>query len=158
MTINTQIRPYNAATDLTRILDIWFAASLKGHPFIGRDKLAEQRQLIRDVYMPQAESWVLCREDEVVGFISLLGNNVGGLFVDPRCHGMGFGRRLINHAVDLRGELSLEVYLANEQACGFYHSLGFREVSRRDTDDLGYPFPNATLHLKKTNAASELIE
>lgn len=57
------------------------------------------------------------------------------------------GRKLIAHALERTGELSLEVYIANAQAMRFYSALGFREISRRDVDDSGLPFPNATLHL-----------
>ncbi len=147
-TLNIVIRPYDAAMDLKRLSDIWFDASLKAHSFIGQARLVEQRQLIEEEYLPKAETWVACRGKEAVGFISLLGSFVGGIFIAPDRQGMGVGRKLISHALDRHGELSLEVYTANEQAVRFYTSLGFREVSRRDVDDFGYPFPNAALHLK----------
>ncbi|MFT9325501.1 MAG: GNAT family N-acetyltransferase [Acetobacter sp.] len=143
-----KIRPFSADTDLKRLSDIWFDSSLKAHPFIGERRLVEQRRLIEEEYLPKAETWVACHEGEAVGFISLLGCFVGGIFVAPDHQGMGIGRKLISHALDQKGELSLEVYLANTQAMRFYTSFGFREVSRRDTDDFGYPFPNAVLYLK----------
>ncbi|ABA78189.1 GNAT family N-acetyltransferase [Rhodobacter sphaeroides] len=147
-TLNILIRPYDAATDLKRLSDIWFDASMAAHPFIGEARLVEQRQLIEEDYLPTAETWVACHEREAVGFISLLGSFIGGLFVAPDRQGMGVGRKLVSHALARHGELSLEVYTANEQAVRFYSSLGFRELSRRDVDDFGFPFPNASLHLK----------
>lgn len=81
-------------------------------------------------------------------FISLLGSFVGGIFIAPERQGLGVGRRLIADAFARTGELSLEVYTENEQAVRFYSRIGFREVSRRDIDDSGFPFPNATLILK----------
>ncbi|EBA06866.1 GNAT family N-acetyltransferase [Sagittula stellata] len=142
------IRPFDWARDLTTLSDIWFDASLKAHPFIGEPRLREQRKQIEDQYLPKAETWVACLDDKAVGFISLLGHFVGGIFVAPDCHRLGIGRRLIAHALDLKGELSLEVYTHNQQAVRFYDTLGFEEVSRRDKDDLGCPFPNITLHVK----------
>ncbi|MFQ6755637.1 GNAT family N-acetyltransferase [Cereibacter sphaeroides] len=142
------IRPYDAATDLKQLSDIWFDASMKAHPFIGEARLLEQRQLIEEDYLPRAQTWVACHEREALGFISLLGNFIGGLFVAPDRQGMGIGRKLVSHALDRQGDLSLEVYIANEQAVRFYTSLGFREVSRRAVDDFGHPFPNAALQLK----------
>ncbi len=143
------VRPFDAATDTERLSDIWFDASLGAHPFIGRSRLVEQRRLIEEEYLPKAETWVACQRDEAIGFISLLGDFIGGLFIAPDRQGLGVGRKLIAQALDRKGQLSLEVYTANEQALRFYASLGFQEVSRRDVDDQGYPFQNATLHLKR---------
>ncbi len=142
------IRPFEAATDLRKLSRIWFDASLKAHPFIGEPRLVEQRRLIEEEYFPKAETSVACLDGEAVGFISLLGSFVGGLFVAPDRQGLGIGRRLIAHALERKGELSLEVYTANRQAVRFYSLLGFQEVSRRDVDDFGFPFPNATLFVK----------
>ncbi|WP_323008809.1 GNAT family N-acetyltransferase [Paracoccus sp. (in: a-proteobacteria)] len=145
---NLVIRPFDVATDIEKLSSIWFEASLKAHPFIGEPRLLEQRRVIEEKYFPKAETWVACHAGEAIGFISLLGNFIGGIFIAPDRQGMGVGRKLIAHALDRKGELSLEVYTANEQAVRFYTSLGFREVSRRDVDDFGYPFQNAALHLK----------
>ncbi|WP_321501513.1 GNAT family N-acetyltransferase [Breoghania sp.] len=145
---NVTIRPYEAATDLEKLSKIWFDASLKAHPFIGEPRLVEQRRLIEEEYLPKAETSVACLNGEAAGFISLLGSFVGGIFVAPDRQGLGIGRRLISHALERKGELSLEVYTANEQAVRFYATLGFQEMSRRDVDDFGLPFPNAALFLK----------
>jgi len=142
------IRPFDRAADTTILSNIWFDASMKAHPFIGEPRLVEQRKLIEEEYLPKAETWVACLGDESVGFISLLDSFIGGLFVTPEQQGRGIGRKLIAHALALKGELSLEVYIANEQAVRFYRSLGFTELSRRSVDDFGYPYPNAALRLR----------
>ncbi|MDD7972467.1 GNAT family N-acetyltransferase [Roseinatronobacter alkalisoli] len=142
------IRPFDRVTDTEILSSIWFDASMIAHPFIGKRRLLEQRQLIADEYLPKAETWVACHSDDAIGFISLLGSFIGGLFIAPDRQGMGAGRKLVAHALALKGELSLEVYTENEQAVRFYTSLGFSEVSRRDVDDFGYPYQNAALHLR----------
>ena len=145
---NLVIRPFDAVTDLKKLSDIWFDASIKAHPFIGEARLTEQRRLIEGEYLPKAETSVACLDEEAVGFISLLGSFIGGIFIAPDRQGLGIGRQLIIDALARKGELSLEVYTENEAAVRFYHRLGFREVSRRDFDDFGFPFPNAALTLK----------
>ena len=144
-----QIRPFDTAEHLTSLSAIWFAASLEAHPFIGEAKLIEQRRLIEEEYLPKAVTSVACLGSEPVGFISLLGSFVGGIFVAPDRQGAGIGRTLIAHALRQSGELTLEVYTANAAALAFYRKLGFRELSRRDSDDCGSPFPNVTLQLKQ---------
>ena len=141
------IRPFDGAADSEKLSNIWYDASIKAHPFIGEPRLVEQRKLIEKEYLPKAETWVGSCSGEPVGFISLLDGIVGGIFISPDRQGLGIGRKLIAHALALKGELSLEVYTANVQAVQFYRSLGFTELSRRDVDDFGYPYPNATLHL-----------
>lgn len=142
------IRPYDAATDLANLSAIWLDASLMAHPFIGKPRLLEQQKLIEAEYLPNSETWVACHGDSALGFISLLGDFVGGLFIAPDRQGQGIGRRLIAHALAQKGALSLEVYTRNEQAMRFYAALGFRETARRAVDDCGYPYENAALHLK----------
>lgn len=142
-----EIRAYDPGADLEALLEIWFAASLRAHPFIGEERLREQRPVVETEYLPQALTWVACRAGEQVGFISLLDGFVGGLFVAPCHQGQGIGRRLVAHALALRGELQLEVYTENAGAVAFYRSLGFEELSRSPFDAEGYPFENARMRL-----------
>lgn len=144
-----KIRPYDPATDLKKLSNIWLEASLLAHHFMGKEYLVERQPLIEEVYFPMAETWVACVDDEPAGFISLVENHIGGIFVHPERHGQGIGRSLIAHALTLRDELTLEVYLQNEQAVRFYQRLGFEEISRRPLDDEGMPFENAALRLRK---------
>ncbi len=140
------IRPFDAATDIERLSAIWRDASLKAHPFIGRPRLLAQRKLIEENYLPKSETRGACRAEAPLGFISLLGSFVGGIFIAPENQGQGIGRQLIAHALARKGALSRDVYRRNEQALRFYAALGFREISRRDLDDSGFPHENATLH------------
>ena len=145
---NPLVRPYVAATDTKKLSAIWLDACLLAHPFIGASRLIEQRQLIEEKYLPNAETWVACHRGEPVGFISLIDTFVGGIFVAPGQQGRGIGRMLITHALKRKGALSLEVYTKNEQAMRFYEAFGFVEVSRRAIDDEGLPFENAHLRLE----------
>lgn len=145
--MDTIIRAYSPSTDTASLSDIWLQASILAHAFIGEERLLEQQGLIETEYLPNAETWVACRGDQPVGFISLIDSFIGGLFVAPDQQGHGIGRALIAHALSLKGTLMLEVYTGNEQAMRFYEALGFREQSRRATDDSGLPFENAQMLL-----------
>lgn len=140
------IQPFEES-DTVKLSKIWLEASLLAHPFIGERRLTEQRALIEEQYLPSAETWVATLNGQPAGFISLLDTFIGGLFVSPCHQGLGIGRTLVSHALGLKGELSLEAYTENVQAMGFYKAIGFQELSRRSTDDEGYPFENARLRL-----------
>lgn len=133
------IRPYDPAEDLDECLAVWRAASEVGHPFLGPAALDADAVLVREVYMPRAEIHVAVADGRVVGFIALLGDVVGGLFVDPRVHGRGIGAALIRFAAAAEGTLAVEVYEENAAARAFYGRVGFVETGRRPTDDQGRP-------------------
>lgn len=80
---NVVIRPFDAVTDLKKLSNIWFEASMKAHPFIGEARLTEQRRLIEAEYLPKAETSVACLDGEAVGFISLLGRPSLALLENP---------------------------------------------------------------------------
>lgn len=141
MNKNIEIRRYQAA-DNAALSHIWFEASRRAHAFLGEERLTEQRKLIEQSYLPDAETWVALIDGKPVGFIGLLETFIGGLFVDPDRQGAGIGQALIAHALDLKRELSLQVYADNQQAVAFYKKLGFVEVSRQTHDDDGLPFAN----------------
>jgi ribosomal protein S18 acetylase RimI-like enzyme len=138
MKSNIEIRAYRP-DDEVRLLAIWRAASLLGHPFFDSAQLDADAITVRDIYLPKAENWVACVDGEPMGFIGLLDNFIGGLFVDPAAHGEGLGRALVDHAQILKGHLELEVFARNLLARGFYERLGFDEVSRRFDEPHGFP-------------------
>lgn len=132
-----QARP----ADAPRLLEIWLEASRVGHPFLGEAALQEQLPKLRDIYIPLADNWVAVDDDRILGFIGLLDNHIGGLFVAPEAHRRGAGRLLLEHASNRLGALSVEVYELNGPACSFYRSCGFELVGRKPVDDEGRPLP-----------------
>jgi putative acetyltransferase len=75
----------------------------------------------------------------IVGFIALVGNQVGGLFVDPAFQGEGIGRLLVDHARSLHAELELEVFAKNTGARRFYERYGFRRIDELIHEETGHP-------------------
>lgn len=118
------IRAYQPA-DLDDVLSVWSRASELAHPFLGEAFASAERENIATVYIPNAETWVWEQSGRVVGFIALLGNEVGGLFVDPDFHGTGVGRALMDHARARRGPLEVEVFTSNVIGRAFYAKYGF---------------------------------
>jgi putative acetyltransferase len=108
------------------------------HPFLGQEFLELERHNIVNVHLPQAETWVWDADGHVIGFISLLGNEVGAIFVDPRFHRSGVGRALMDRARALRGELEVEVFEKNLLARAFYARLGFELLHEKVHDQTGF--------------------
>lgn len=141
------IRPYRD-TDLDRVLHIWRAANALAHPFLDEDFLRSEQDNVRDIYLPAAETWVAEADGRVVGFVSLLGHQVGGLFLAPEFHGRRIGKALMDKAVAERGALELDVFAANAIGRRFYDRYGFV-----DADDYVHaPTGQRVLRLTLTTA------
>lgn len=118
-------------------MTVWAAASIIGHPFLSKEFLAIEREKIANDFLPAAESWVWESDGRVVGFVSLLGNEIGGIFVDPSFHGKGIGRGLLNHVRGIREELEVEVFQANAIGRSFYERNGFLLLEERKDPETG---------------------
>jgi putative acetyltransferase len=131
------IRSYQPA-DCDDVLRVWAHASVLAHPFLSEKFLELERHNIPNVYLPNADTWAWVADGQVVGFISLLGNEVGAIFVDPNFHRSGIGQVLMAHARALRGELEVEVFERNLQGGAFYAKLGFELMHTKVHDQTGF--------------------
>ena len=131
------IRKYQS-TDCEDVLNVWARASALAHPFLSQEFFERERHMIPSVYLPKAETWVWESGGQVVGFISLLGNEIGAIFVDPGVHRTGIGRALIDRARALRAGLEVEVFERNLLGRAFYTKLGFELMSRKCHDPTGF--------------------
>jgi putative acetyltransferase len=141
------IRQY-AAADLRGVLSSWENASKLAHPFLPEEFLDKERYNIPNVYMPNADTWVAEIDGNVIGFIALIGSEVGALFVEPDFHGTGVGRALMDKAQELRGDLEVEVFQSNPIGRKFYSRYGFVLLTETIHEETG----NKVLRLKFTAA------
>lgn len=137
------IRKY-IVSDLQEVLSTWENASNLAHPFLSADFQDQVRHDIPKLYLPNAETWVAEVDSNVVGFIALIGNEIGALFVHPTFHGKGIGKTLMDKAVELYSQLELEVFKANSIGRKFYTKYGFEDVSEEVHEATG----NKVLRLK----------
>ncbi|MBI1393775.1 MAG: GNAT family N-acetyltransferase [Alphaproteobacteria bacterium] len=123
------IRKYQPA-DADTLVSVWQAASRIAHPFLEAGFMAQEAENMRRLYLPNAETWVTEENRVAVGFISLIGNSIGGLFLDPSHHGRGMGKAMVDYAVHLKGALDVEVFKRNDIGRRFYARCGFVEFER----------------------------
>jgi len=131
------IRKYQPG-DCEDVLNVWARASAVAHPFLSRDFLRQERRNIASVHLPNAETWVWEADGRIVGFISLLGNEVGAIFVDPEFHRSGIGRALLDRARAVHGELEVEVFERNLLGRAFYAKMGFELMHQRVHEETGF--------------------
>ena len=143
------IRKYDE-NDLAELLDTWAAASAIAHPFLTEEFLASERENIPNLYLPNAETWVFEADGQVVGFIALIGNEVGAVFVQPSHQRNGVGSVLMNKAKGLREELEVEVFVKNTIGRAFYAKYGFESIEEKVHDQTGFDL--LRLRLKSSTA------
>lgn len=131
------IRKYEE-NDLAELLDAWAAASAIAHPFLSEEFLAAERDNIPNLYLPNAETWVSEVDGRVVGFIALIGNEVGAIFVHPNHQRIGVGSGLLNKAREIREELEVQVFADNAIGRTFYAKSGFEHLQESVHDQTGF--------------------
>ncbi len=124
-------------SDMDAVISIWEAANALAHPFLSTDFVNTVRTDMREIYLPNAETWVVEHEGEPVGFIAMIGTEIGGLFLDPRYHGQGLGRAMVDAVVALKGPLQVDVFAANAIGRKFYDGYGFKAVDQYAHDQSG---------------------
>jgi putative acetyltransferase len=54
------------------LLSLWLESTTVAHPFIEASYWKENEAMVRDVYLPSAETWVWEQDGEPCGFISVM--------------------------------------------------------------------------------------
>jgi putative acetyltransferase len=122
-----KIRQYTDS-DLDAVLSSWEVATRLAHPFMTDEFIAQERINVAEIYILNTDTWVLDIDGKVEGFIALMGNEVGAIFLQPEHHGKGAGKALMDKAQELHGDLEVEVFKENSIGRKFYSRYGFEEL------------------------------
>lgn len=143
--MKAHIRQYKVS-DLEGVLNSWELATRLAHPFMADEFIAQERINVAEIYMPNTDTWVAELGGEVKGFIALMGNEVGAIFLQPNCHGQGIGKALMDKAQVIHGDLEVEVFKVNIIGRNFYSKYGFEQLEEK----LHEPTGQQVLRLKFT--------
>ena len=130
------IRQYEES-DLNSVLSAWENASKIAHPFLKSEFQDQVRKDIPALYLPNADTWVVESENQVVGFIALLGNEVGAIFLQPEHHGKKLGKLMMDKAKELHNDLEVEVFRNNSIGRKFYSQYGFELLNESTHEQTG---------------------
>jgi len=130
------VRKYNTS-DLDGVLSAWENASKIAHPFLKEDFQSQVRKDIPELYLPNADTWVVEDNNQVVGFIALIGNEVGAIFLQPKHQGKKMGKLMMDKAQELHGDLEVEVFVKNSIGRNFYSQYGFNLIEEKIHEPTG---------------------
>jgi putative acetyltransferase len=136
-------------SDHDKLVDIWLRSVRVTHKFLTEEYIQDLLQEVQTSALAGLELWLLCADDEAVGFMGLDGASVEALFIAPEWIRQGGDRMLLDHAYKLKGRLRVEVNEQNQEAVRFYLAYGFRIVGRMELDGEGRPFPLLQMQMGK---------
>jgi putative acetyltransferase len=133
----------NEPSDAEALLQIWRRAVDSTHEFLTAEDRVAIDPLVAD-YVSTAPLVVASMDDVAVAFMGVTGQNIDSLFIDPKGHGFGIGRSLVEQ---VPRPTTVDVNEQNEGGVAFYRRLGFQVTGQSETDGEGRPYP--LLHMRR---------
>lgn len=134
----------HTSQDLEHIIDVWYKSSSLAHPFLSSSFVEKVKSDMTNLYIPNSDTWVYEIENSIVGFISMIDNEIGGLFVAPNNHSKGIGTKLVDFIKKEHSNLEVEVFEKNQIGRAFYNKYGFELIKKYSHEESG----NEVLRLK----------
>lgn len=123
--------------DINVVVDIWYKASIQAHSFIPKKYWEDNKNLMKNKYLPMSDVYLAVIGKVVLGFIALVNNNLAAVFVEPTMQGEGIGSLLLDYSKSIQNVLWLKVYEKNNGAIQFYKNKGFKIKSNSIDEKTG---------------------
>ena len=125
--------------DIDSVANIWLNTNIQAHWFIDEQYWKKNYEVVRDIYIPMAKTFVYCGEGKIKGFISIIDSNfIGALFVHTKSQGRGIGKSLLEYVKNRYENIELAVYKDNKKAVEFYKKQGFKIIKEQENEDSGH--------------------
>lgn len=135
---------------IEQLLEVWEDSVRATHTFLSNEEIENIKK-----YVPQAlesVSHIVIIEDEKnipLAFMGIEEQKVEMLFIKNSERGKGFGKQLLNYAIENYRIKELVVNEQNSNAREFYEYMGFRTYKREKLDEQGNPYPILYMKLEK---------
>lgn len=106
--------------DYDCLVEIWYQASIKSHSFISQEYWSSKKFDMKNTYLPVSDTYVLEKDEKIVGFVSMVEQYLAALFIDVDEQNQGCGKRLVEYVKNNYPQIQLKVYQQNHDAVNFY--------------------------------------
>lgn len=107
----------------------------------------------------EGELWVAMIDNDVVGFVAWTDEELTWLYVDPIHYKKGYGRALLQTAIDRAGPaLTTQVLEGNTPALALYSAMGFEIIERKEGKLVGneaFPAVGFTMRRMRPDTAAD---
>ncbi len=132
--------------DYLDIMAVWESSVKETHNFLKSEDFEFYKRIIPD-FLPNVDLFVLRSKNIILAFMGISAENLEMLFVSEESRGQGYGKHLLEYAINNFGIKNVDVNEQNKQAIEFYKKFGFKMVSRSEKDAMNKDYP--ILHLSR---------
>lgn len=105
--------------------------------------------LVNEIDFHSFSVYCLAQEDQVIGILGVHDFKVVMLFLAPDFIGFGFGKKLMDFAMNKLKADKVDVNEQNLNAVQFYSKLGFVTYDRMEKDEEGKDYPVLKMRLAR---------
>ena len=115
--------------DITKVMTIWTKGNFTAHDFIEKDYWLEIYNKTKDLFLDKYNTYIYEENNNILGFVSILKNEVKAISVEKSNRRRGIGRKLINFCQDKYINLTVTVFEKNVNAFLFFSAIGFKNIN-----------------------------
>jgi len=141
------IQPYQKQWH-NQMVSVWERSARATHHFVTATDLDYYKTRVEQIDFTAFLVYCLTNGDSVLGFIGVTDSQIETLFLDPAIIGLGFGKLLMEFALNELKADKVDVNEQNTHAVAFYAKFGFEPYDRTDLDPEGKPYPILKMKLK----------
>ena len=131
------------------LVQLWEASVLATHHFLAKEDFETIREMVRSMDLTALTVYCGFLDNRMAGFVGTSGRMIEMLFMHPGAIGKGYGKTLLQFAVNELHAEEVEVNEQNPSALHFYEHMGFVVTGRQELDHSGMPYPLLKLVYKK---------
>ncbi|MDR0368026.1 MAG: GNAT family N-acetyltransferase [Bacteroidales bacterium] len=144
------IQPYNDSYK-EQIIAVWEKSVCATHTFLAYSDITYYKKIISDMDFNAIQTFCLMNKNTILGFIGVVGRKIEMLFLYPDIMKQGYGKMLVQYAVEKLKASMVDVNEQNLGALEFYRKCGFVVYERTDKDDEGKDYPILKMQLDTQN-------
>lgn len=138
--MSIEIHPYHEKFR-SQVIMVWERSVTATHHFVSKADMAYFKSMVEQIDFNSFTVYCLVNENTVIGFIGVADHAIEMLFLDPAWIGKGFGKKLMQFAIDDLKVNKVDVNEQNQHAVSFYTAFGFSTYERTDKDPQGKDYP-----------------
>jgi putative acetyltransferase len=141
------IKPYHEELR-EDVIALWEKSVRATHDFLIPEDIDYFKQIVKGIDFKAFEVFCSFSGKQLTGFAGLSGNKIEMLFIDPAYIGKGYGKALLQFAMDEFNATEVDVNEGNKKAVDFYTKFGFIAYERMPKDSEGKDYPILKMKLK----------
>lgn len=132
-----------------QLIDVWENSVISTHTFLHQDDIIFYKNIVSEIDFNFISTYCLFDVDLMIGFIGVYDSKIEMLFISPDYIGKGYGKELIQFALENLKATEVDVNEQNTNALNFYKRMGFVAYERLETDNEGKNYPIIKMRLKQ---------